>query len=85
MNPMCDKSYRDWRANELSREIAREAQIAAARERRPDDSNSQFPTFMQKLSLQITMIWTDARKKPRHDQPTTHRKASIAANSKSAG
>ncbi|HEX3301552.1 MAG TPA: hypothetical protein VHR64_01645 [Thermomicrobiales bacterium] len=30
MNPMSDKLYRDWRANELSREIAHETRVLSA-------------------------------------------------------
>jgi len=30
MNPMSDKLYRDCRANEISREVARETRISAA-------------------------------------------------------
>ena len=84
MNPMSDRGYRVWRANELSREIARETQFTAARLRKPIGSNPRLPTFMQKLFQQITMIWTAVHKEPRHDRPASHCVESVACNESSS-
>ena len=80
MNPMSDKHFRDCRANELSREIAREALLLSARRSGPEASNDQLPAFMTKLSRQIIMIWTAAHRWSRHNQPATHRAAGITGN-----
>ena len=85
MNPMYDKRFRDWRANELSREIAREALLLTARRSRPVDSNPRLPTLKQQVLQQLTMIWTAVRNRARHDQPVTQPAASLAGNSERVG
>ena len=69
MNPMSDKLYRDWQANEFSREMARETRISSALQSRPADPVN--PTHPMRSSIQERLAVMSASAKGKVRQLTT--------------
>ena len=60
MNPMSDKLYRDWRANELDREITRETRIRLALQAQPADP-ANLATHPVRFSMQLWLVTMSAK------------------------
>ena len=65
MNPMSDKLYRDWQANELSREIARETRISSALWSQPADQVRATHSMRLSIHERLAMMSASAKGKVR--------------------
>jgi hypothetical protein len=75
MNPMSDTLYRDFRANELSREIARERLISSALQTRPADLVGLIHSVRFSIQERFTMKSASARRMVRHFSTLARRPA----------
>jgi hypothetical protein len=72
---MYDKRYRDWRANEITREIAREARVHAALQTRRSDPVNPTLSVRFKIRLWLTTMTATATGKIRHFSASASRLA----------
>ena len=75
MNPMNDKLYRDWQANELSREIARETRVLSALQTRPADPVNPTRSVPFKIQQWLVTMSASAKGKLRHLSASASRPA----------
>jgi len=75
MNPMNDKLYRNWRANEITHEIAREARIHSALQTRHADPVNPTLSVRFTIRLWLTKMTATAKGKVRYFSASVSRPA----------